>query len=419
MAVSDKTLLASLVAPHSTGEFFSRYWPDHYFAVHGDMKRLPQFLQAPELSSFKALASKYNGRVAFGSGAAGPRTVGAQNVDASLLFNMGLSVNLANIASCVTGAETFLRQLEQELGINEGSARISAFASPKDDGLAVHFDAEDVFSVQLHGAKRFHVAPVRELSNPYGMQWAPGCKPADDLYPQVRQGFPKWENATAETVNMQPGSVLFVPRGTWHYTEASQHSFSVSIALRPPTALECILEQLRLVLLQDPQWRKPLYGAWGSGAARQTALEQAQKLLSDLPAITQTLSAQDVTQHTLSPAKRFSLLNSKSRFQKIPTARILLDEIPRQPVMMSVILSDEDTGERTMVRMELPGKLLALIKWLTERETPFSVEELATAFPEIASAEQQRMLEILTRGGFLKLLWFPPLLRSDEQAWDV
>jgi len=38
---------------------------------------------------------------------------------------------------------------------------------------------------------------------------------------------------------MKPGSVLFMPRGTWHYTEAGEGSLSVSIIVRTPAAFEC------------------------------------------------------------------------------------------------------------------------------------------------------------------------------------
>ena len=45
---------------------------------------------------------------------------------------------------------------------------------------------------------------------------------------------------------MAPGSVLFLPRGTWHYTQAGEPSLSISIVLDPPAALRCLLDQLRL-----------------------------------------------------------------------------------------------------------------------------------------------------------------------------
>lgn len=76
--------------------------------------------------------------------------------------------------------------------------------------------------------------------------------------------------AAFTTVEMKPGSVLFLPRGTWHRTESEGDSMSVSIAVDTPPAVDYIVAQLRMLLLQDPRWRAPLYGAWGDDSARES-----------------------------------------------------------------------------------------------------------------------------------------------------
>jgi ribosomal protein L16 Arg81 hydroxylase len=100
------------------------------------------------------------------------------------------------------------------------------------------------------------------------MQFNPGDVTYDDRYPQSTDGFPDPEVSAFECIVMKPGSVLFMPRGTWHRTETLGLSLSVSIILRPPSALESVLDALRARLLQDPAWRKPLHGAWGQGVIR-------------------------------------------------------------------------------------------------------------------------------------------------------
>lgn len=416
MNAQTNSILGALIWPQPVEEFFSRYWPDHYCATHGGLDRLPQFLQAPELKNFQALSAKYRGRVSFGSGPHGSRTLNIDRVNPSTLFDMGLSVYLPDIAPAIPGAAAFLKQLEQELGINEGSARIGAFASPKDDGISCHFDAEEVFSVQLQGSKRFHVARVREVAYPSGMQWGPGIDTYDDMYPQMEQGFPDLERAEFETIEMKPGSVLFMPRGTWHRTEASENSFSVSIILRPPTAAECVLEQLRLMLLQDAAWRRPLYGAWGEEPMRVVAFANADKLLSELPDAIRALSAQDVLQHMLPERKRFDLLSPESRLQKIPTAKIELEHHHQDKphAIAHVKTWDERNGERTTVTLEVPPAIAPVLSWLSEHNTPFRAGELESAFPELPFSEHRKLLEVLIRGGYLKLLWFAPLQKAED-----
>jgi hypothetical protein len=405
----NNSILEALIAPQSLEEFFSRYWPDHYYATHGDLVRLPQFFQAPDLKNFQALSAKYRGRVSFGSGPHGSRTLNIDRVSPATLFEMGLSVYLPDIASAIPGAAAFLKQLEQELGVNDGCARIGAFASPKDDGISCHFDAEEVFSVQLQGSKRFHVAPVREVAYPSGMQWGPGIDAYDDMYPQMAQGFPDLGKAEFATIEMKPGSVLFMPRGTWHRTEASENSFSVSIILRPPTAAECVLEQLRLMLLQDTAWRRPLYGAWGEGSMRAAALANADKLLSELPHALRALSAQDVLQHSLSERKRLDLLCPETRLQKTPSSKIEFEHPHESPAIAHVKVWDERNGERITVSLEAPPAVFPVLSWLSERNIPFRANELERVFPEQPFNKHRKLLEVLIRGGFLKMLWFAPL----------
>jgi ribosomal protein L16 Arg81 hydroxylase len=59
---------------------------------------------------------------------------------------------------------------------------------------------------------------------------------------------------------MQPGSVLLMPRGTWHYTEAKQDSMAMSIILSLATQIEFSLSVLKSTLLQSSEWRSPVYG---------------------------------------------------------------------------------------------------------------------------------------------------------------
>lgn len=89
------------------------------------------------------------------------------------------------------------------------------------------------------------------LTYPLGRQFGPVMLPDEELYPQAGAGFPAPAQAAFERVDMALGSVLFLPRGTWHRSEALEDSFSLSIGTRALAALDCVLAQLRSLLLQD------------------------------------------------------------------------------------------------------------------------------------------------------------------------
>lgn len=416
MSSHDKPALQSLLSPPSVDEFLSNYWPDKalYFAVDGDPARLPEFLHAKELSSFDSLAHINRRPVAFGNGPKSARMVASDARNASNLYQMGLTVYFDNITRIIPGAKKFARQLARELGVNERAARVSAWASPVENGAAPHYDPTDVFSIQLRGTKLFELARVDEVSAPYGKQYTPGAsRLTEETLAQMVNGFPDWHDVEFEKVEMKPGSVLFFPRGTWHRTYASADSFAVSIMIEPPTAAECILDQLRLLMLQDPEWRRPLYGAWGNGQEREAAFEQAAKLVKKIPRIASAISAKDVVLATISLEKRLAHIDSSSRFQRIPNAGVILERQDgsesNTTQRMRITLRDEHNIEHTLMNIEIPAQHVDVVNWLATRDTPFRTRDLQAQFPEIASSEIKQLLENCARCELLTMLWFPSI----------
>ena len=405
------SILAGLVAPHSVTEFLTNGWPDRIFVAHGTPSRLPAFLQRPELADVESLSRHYRGGpLRFTQGRRYPKMVRLDQVDAMALYRMGLTLQFEDIAPVVEGAASAMGQLEKELGINPGAAKICAFASPVHDGLGVHFDAQDIFSIQLRGRKRFRVAPVETLRYPYGVQYVPGAEPFDELYPQAGNGFPEIDEARLTTVDMQPGSVLYMPRGTWHSTESDGDSLSVSVGLYVPAALDTILSQLRLLLLQDPAWRRPLYGAWGETAAQKNACASAAELLADLPRHAALLQADTVVTQANHSASRLAHIQSADRFQKTPHSRLKIATATEAGVaVLQIMLWDPNYGERISVQIkQAQPHVVEVFRWCADQLTPFTAAQLLARFPRFDFAEHCKILRAAVEAGLLRLLWFPP-----------
>jgi hypothetical protein len=421
MSALDKPALQALIAPRSVDEFYTKYWPDKpgYFVSHGDPARLPAFLRSQELSSFDALAHANQGKVAFTNGAKSSYMMPADTASGEYLFKMGLTVFFADITPDIPGAADFVRQLEADLGINPGATLVTAWASPAKSGAAAHYDADDIISIQLQGVKRFELAPVRGLAEPYARQYTPGTPFADDLYPQMTAGFPDWREAEFEAVEMRPGSVLCFRRGMWHRTYASGDSLAVTLVIRPPAAADFILQQLRLVLLQHPQWRRPLYGAWGSGDERDAALAQAVRLIKEIPNAAAAISVRDLVLPTLPEAQRLTLIDQDSRFQRVPGTGVDYDE-PKGPrggelQWVRITIKDEHGTVRTRSSIEIPPPCLDMMDWLGKQSVPFAARALQSKFPAVPPDEQLRLLETCTRGGLLKLLWYSGSDSTEER----
>ena len=407
------SVLAALIAPYSTHEFLTQYWPAKLFEAHGDPARFPAFLCSPELASVEALSRAYRGSLRFASGRSdSPHMASGPQVAAISLYRMGLTVQFDDIADCVAPTRTDLGRLEAELGINSGAARASAFASPITEGLGVHFDSYDLFSVQLRGAKRFHVAPVKELSYPVGNPYAPGMEPMADLYPQVVNGFPDPARAEFACVDLKPGSVLFLPRGTWHYTESEGDSLSVSICLFLSPAADFVLRQLYLLLLQDPQWRRPLYGAWGGVANRSAAASQLERLLARLPDLARQLRPDELMSNLMPLEQRLNSIGPQDRFQRAPNTSLevegSLSPITDDHEWISIKVRDPAYGERS-TRIKVSQRARPVFQWISGQAKPFAAADLASRFPDLPFSTHQHILQVAAGAGLLKLFWYPTL----------
>lgn len=419
MIMSTQTeILSELMGADSVDAFFNDYWPNRVFVAEGDKERLPAALLHAELNDFDSLSLRYKGVVSFFGDDRSEHMVPVEGIDAGAPYRCGLSVYLTDIGPAFPDVQQMVRQLEFELGVNEGCARAGVFASPTNGGISCHYDSVDVFSIQLRGNKKFDVAPVSEMRNPWGFQYIAGSKPIDDLYPQATEGFPDWENAEFRSVEMTPGTVLYMPRGTWHRTEAEGDSIAVSIGIQPPSAAECVLEQLRLLLLQDPEWRQPLYGAWGTGSMTDAARERAHELIAKLPGLVSSLSPGLVANPKMSEARRISMMNAESRVQHTPNSKLIIGDPPPDSDDDSILASVEiyERGvSKIVAEIEMPSWCEPILRWLDARRGSFLVSEVATKFPELTEDQHLQLIQSLTRAGLLKVYWFPKLQspRSD------
>lgn len=405
-----RTTLASLVSPTSTERFFTDFWPERIFYSHGPVSRLPAIFSSRELSTFPALASSYRDWMGFGHGPRSSRMLSVQGMNPAHLYELGLTVHLPDITSSVPAVVPFLRSLEKDLGIEEGSAHFTVWASPVGGGVPPHFDAEDVFSVQLAGTKRFEVAPMTDYACPFGMQFGPAGPTFDDMYPQLKSGFPDVTNVQFETVDMKPGSVLFLPRGTWHRTHADADSFAISIGIRPPTLLDAFLEQMRYLMLQDPGWRRPMYGVRGGEREREEALERARKALRSAPRMLQALSAEDLA--PLPEGERLKNMTRSSRFQRDFGTRLEIVPASGGEFMIQVKCWNRDEGERDTLQMRATPEYVPIFGWLSDCRAAFTAGELADRFSDVPFGQHRKILEALTRGKYLRLLWFQRATRE-------
>ena len=83
-----------------------------------------------------------------------------------------------------------------------------------------------------------------------------GTEMDPELASYVKDNMPeKFPDDGAEFV-LRPGSVLFVPRGSWHMTEAVSDSLSLNFTFTAPCWMDILLTALRGRLAQSSEWRE-------------------------------------------------------------------------------------------------------------------------------------------------------------------
>jgi hypothetical protein len=172
-------------------------------------------------------------------------------------YDHGVSVNLENAVASFPVLGSYIDALSGELGIPRKFCFCAVFISAAGGGLPTHFDNKEVIVVQIGGRKQWRIAENTQVSFPTANYAARSDYVAPELARYFRPENGGGEPGRYELVDMQPGSVLFLPRGYWHGTRAEGVSVSLSFGFAVPTWEAVFAERLRDALVLRDHWRAP------------------------------------------------------------------------------------------------------------------------------------------------------------------
>ena len=162
--------------------------------------------------------------------------------------------------------------------------RCLLYASPAGKGTASHFDQNVNVVVQLEGTKTWWLAPNAHVERPM-TRHTMGLAVDAELQSYARLPMPAQMPEDRVEIVLQPGSILFVPRGMWHATRAETDALSLNFTFSPPTWIDLLTAALRGRLALSSEWRQT---ATVEGAAAFDAL------LSELAVDARSWSAADI-----------------------------------------------------------------------------------------------------------------------------
>lgn len=178
----------------------------------------------------------------------------AQNAKGFYDDGMGLLFNDAQVLSPLLGE--WLEKIRASMGISVLSyGRNLIYATPDGKGTAAHFDQNINFVLQIKGTKHWKVAPNSHLKSP--MTRHTMGQPVDpEMMTYLNGPMPTEMPSDAEDFELNPGSLLYVPRGYWHSTEAQGDALALNFTFTAPTWVDLLTAALRGRLITSPEWRE-------------------------------------------------------------------------------------------------------------------------------------------------------------------
>ena len=273
--------LSKLLAPLSTDVFLASQWPAEPYVTH-DLK-LEELTSLPLVESLESLLSQWPRKVQvhLPDVADESSAIDAEPKDAKKMFanRMALLFNNAQTQSPVL--EAWLAEIHAELGLPLSTySRCMIYATPDGKGTAAHFDQNINFVLQIHGEKTWWLAPNETFENPTE-RFTIGQPLDPELATYAMQALPTEMPGPQQKIVLKPGSMLFVPRGYWHRTEAKGEALALNFTFSQPTYIDLFLTALRSRLTLSHEWRALVDGV-NDPSRREIATAQLDALLADL-----------------------------------------------------------------------------------------------------------------------------------------
>jgi 50S ribosomal protein L16 3-hydroxylase len=290
--------LAQLLTPLTQKEFLNSYWPHTPLFLSATENKLKDLFEIPQLRDLEALvaARRLKVRACLPDFDDEYSSIHLEPKDALKAYRNNMTLVFDSMQTQDPTIASTLENIRADLGLVTGGAendlcraRSIAYATPAGCGTRLHFDANANFIIQIHGTKRWMLAANTSVDNPTERFTTGALEMPAALEYQCHAPLLDELPEDHVEVLMEPGCVLFVPRGYWHATTTEEDSLSLNFTFSQPTWADVFTKSLQELLLKSPEWREL---ADGLGSTDQSRKDQAinrfealvKQLAEELPA---------------------------------------------------------------------------------------------------------------------------------------
>ncbi len=167
-------------------------------------------------------------------------------IDAARLYQEyadGGTIVLNNLEGSLPSLMDLCRSMEQEFSCR---FQCNIYVTPGGaaQGLRTHYDAHDVFVLQIEGTKHWRIYDTPIVRPFRGQEFTP------DKFPP---------GALTMEFDLHPGDMVYVPRGVMHdATSGAEDSCHITLGVLPTSWTDLLLEAVARVALDDAELRRTL-----------------------------------------------------------------------------------------------------------------------------------------------------------------
>ena len=210
----------------------------------------------PELESNRAFLEAWqHGVYAWPPEGRGGRVAEVSAGDIRAAYRSGSTIYCLAAEKRIPALTAIVRELERDLGLRRGDMTCQAILSKAGYGSQAHFDADCTFNLQIHGMKKWQVAP--NDSAPYPHQSRMMVERMSSAMATYAVGpFPAGMPGNGKRFTTRAGGIVYLPHGCWHVTTCQADSLALLFVVPGPKWYELFLREIEGELIKVTEARK-------------------------------------------------------------------------------------------------------------------------------------------------------------------